>query len=120
MSTVASAVAAGATRLREAGFTSADADLDAGVIARGANLGSVDDLLGAFEGGSGTAARLISDSAFTPARLCTFKIRPNPLCFCGAPVGDIEHALFRCRRPTLPRLAFPVSIATLDDATKRL
>ncbi len=31
----------------------------AGVIAPGANLGSVDDLLGALEGGSGTAARLI-------------------------------------------------------------
>jgi len=35
MSTVAAVVSAGAARLREAGFSSADADLDAGVIARG-------------------------------------------------------------------------------------
>ena len=35
MSTVAAIVSTGAARLREAGFTPADADLDAGVIARG-------------------------------------------------------------------------------------
>jgi release factor glutamine methyltransferase len=35
MTTIAATVSAGAARLREAGFTPADADLDAGVIARG-------------------------------------------------------------------------------------
>ena len=58
MTTVAVVVAAGAARLRDAGFAAADADLDAGVIARGLLGWSLADWL--------SRRNIEADAAFTP------------------------------------------------------
>ena len=69
---------------------------------------------------SRVAVRLLTGTAITPARLCTFRLRPNPRCFCGGAVGDTLHAVTRCRRPTAPKIRPPITFDNFEDAAARL